>query len=140
MTTTYHGSCHCGAIRFAADLDLAAGTNRCNCTFCAKARLWFAFAVDDDFRLLQGAADLADYRHAAPGKEPFLHFHFCRRCGFRPFTAGGPLPMFGDKPFHAINLACLDDATIEDLTSGPLRHADGLHDNWGATAPEIRHL
>jgi hypothetical protein len=140
MKKTYEGSCHCGAIRFSCELDLAAGTTRCNCSFCRKARFWMAFARESEFRLLQGADVLTDYQKAAPSqKEPFLHFTFCSRCGVRPFTRGGALPAF-DGPFYAVNVACLDDATDAELAKAPVRHVDGRNDDWNKAAPETSYL
>ena len=136
MKKTYHGSCTCGAIRFTCDLDLAAGTSRCNCSFCKKARFWMAFAKGDAFQLVAGADQLADFRRTLPGRtEPFLHFTFCRVCGVRPFSWGPASEQLGEA-FHAINLGCLDDASDEELAAAPVHHVDGTHDDF-QRAPEV---
>ena len=130
MKKTYQGSCHCGAVRFSCGLDLEAGTIRCNCGFCRKARFWMAFAPIADFHLLSGADALGDYQKAPAGRPaPFLNFLFCRHCGFRPFTRGGALPRFGGE-FYAVNIACLDGLGDEELAAIPVRHANGRDDDW----------
>ncbi len=140
MKKTYRGSCHCGAVQFECDLDLSTGTTRCNCTFCRKARFWMAFAKGEDaFRLLQGADALTDYQHTPPLKsQPFLHLYFCSRCGVRAFSKGGPSPELGGE-FHAVNIACLDDATDEELAQAPIHFADGRNDDW-KTPAKTRYL
>jgi hypothetical protein len=140
MKQKYQGSCHCGAVRFECDIDLSAGTTRCNCSFCAKNRLWLVFVKKQDFRLLTGEGKLSDYQHTPPGKaEPFLHLHFCSHCGVRSFARGGELPQFGGE-FYAVSVACLDGVSDAVLASAPVHFADGRHDRWDASPEEHRHL
>ena len=54
-------------------------------------------------------------------------------------TKGGWLAAFGGE-FHAVNIACLDDATDEELAQAPIRFVDGRNDDWEATPAEHRHL
>src|SRR5688572_20519093 len=120
---TYTGSCHCGAIRFEADLDLEEGSNRCNCSYCAKARAWFAVAKGADrFRLLEGGG-VAEYRWTPPeDSEPHLTFTFCRTCGVRTFARGNLESLGGT--FHAVHVPTLD-LSIERLAAIPVRYING---------------
>ena len=131
---TYHGSCHCGAIKYEADIDLAQGTGRCNCSFCQKSRAWTAFVKPDAFRLLSGANEAVGYhRHdAAPLK------FTCRICGVRTHGTGDADYMGG--PFVSVFVSTLDDATDAELAAAPVRYADGRNNNWQNAPGETRHL
>jgi hypothetical protein len=125
---TYTGSCHCGAIRFEADLDLDEGSNRCNCSYCAKDRTWFAFARGPGrFRLLDGTG-VSEYRWTPPGMAaPHLTFTFCRTCGVRTF-ARGDLEELGGT-FHAISVPALD-LSLEQRVAIPVRYIDGRNGRY----------
>ena len=120
---TYTGSCHCGAVRYQAELDLDEGSNRCNCSYCAKARAWFAFAKGvERFRLLDGST-LAEYRWTPPGEaEAHLTYSFCRTCGVRTFARGNLEALGGI--FHAIHVPTLD-LSPEQFAAIPVRYING---------------
>lgn len=121
---TYHGSCHCGRVRFEADIDLAEGTGRCNCTLCRKQRWWAAQVPPEAFRLLQGG----DVLEAPPNKSGVDLFH-CSICGVVIYSHT-PKADWNEGERIGVSVAALDDADPEELAAAPITYFDGLHDNW----------
>lgn len=117
---TYRGSCHCGAVRFEVDLDLSAGTTRCNCTYCSKSGWWGCLVEPSAFRVMQGADSMQNL-----GKTPAADRGHCKQCGIAPFGHGN-VPQIGGE-YYSVNLRCLDDV---DLSGTPVRYLDGRHDTW----------
>jgi hypothetical protein len=136
-TKTYHGSCHCGDVRFTAAFDLSQGTAKCNCTICKKMRIWHVVVKDTDFVLLSDPGLLSEYTWVAAGQQaPRLRLFACRRCSTGMYSSGD----FGRGKFCAINIMALDDLAADELAAAPVKYEDGLHDRWDRVPEDIRLL
>lgn len=134
MLKTYRGSCHCGAVKFEADIDLAQGTNKCNCTICTKTRNWNVIIKPAAFRLISGQDDLSNYQFGTKAG----HHLFCKHCGVRSFERGYIEQIGGD--YVSIKLASLDDVDPKELIDASVKYANGRDNSWWTPPAETRHL
>ena len=104
----YQGACHCGAVAYSVELDLA-GALKCNCSICSKLGAVWAFAPKAKFTLRSGAAQQGDYQFAKKA----LHHRFCSRCGIESY-AEGTAP--DGTPSVGVNLRCLDGVDVDKLS------------------------
>lgn len=132
---TYRGSCHCKNIRFEADIDLSAGTGKCNCSYCWKVRNWSIGIKPSDFRLLSGADSAGKYGFREGSQN---HHVFCKTCGVRVYTEGYVEQIGG--AYVSIALASLDDLPASELAAAPVKHMNGKDDDWFHEPKETRHL
>ena len=110
----HQGGCHCGAVRYRVEIDLAKPVLQCNCSICSRAGTLLSFVPAAAFTLERGEESLTDYQFG----RKHIHHVFCKVCGVRSFARGaGP-----SGPMVAINTRCLDEV---DAAALPVRQFDG---------------
>ena len=81
----FPGACHCGAVKFTAELPLGlASARRCTCSICRMRGAVAVTSTHDGFTIHEGADKLATYRF---NTKKIAH-HFCPTCGCAPFASG----------------------------------------------------
>ena len=75
------GGCHCGAVRFEAEVPRDVEVLDCNCSICAKTGFLHLIVPHEHFRLLTDPAALVSYRFGS-GQAEHL---FCATCGIKSF-------------------------------------------------------
>ncbi|WP_395623927.1 GFA family protein [Sphingomonas daechungensis] len=104
---TLNGSCHCGAVRFTAELPLGlSSARRCTCSICRMRGAVAVTSTPQGFHLLQGEEQLGTYRFNTRSAE----HHFCTVCGIYTHHKRRSNPdQFG------VNVACLEGLSPFDF-------------------------
>ncbi len=101
MTQPYHGSCHCGAIRFSFEAEKITAALRCTCSICSrKGALMSPEAIPlENLKIEAKPNDIGLYQFdSAVAKH-----YFCKNCGI--YTHHEMLRI----PGHCrVNLGCVE--------------------------------
>ena len=97
----YHGSCHCGAIRFSFEHPEIDKGLRCNCSMCSrKGAMMSPVPVPlEKFKIEAEKYALGLYQF---GAKTAKHY-FCKKCGIYPFHETARFP-----GHLRANLGCVD--------------------------------
>ncbi len=105
---TYHGSCHCGAIKFSFQSEPIERGIRCNCSICRrKGALMSEFTLAPDefhYEAEEGALGLYQF------DSKVAEHYFCKKCGIYTFHA-----TFRKPGHYRVNLGCIDSVDTEAL-------------------------
>jgi hypothetical protein len=105
--TTYKGGCHCGAVAYEVETDLAK-VIECNCSHCHKKGMVLAFVEPEKFKLLSGESAQQEYRF---NTKKIQHL-FCTACGVQSFARGRNQK---DEDLVCVNVRCLDGVDLAAL-------------------------
>ena len=94
------GGCHCGKVRFEAEVPAELEILDCNCSICDMTGFRHLIVPHRDFRLLAGETALTSYRFGTGTAEHL----FCRTCGVKSFYQPRSHP-----EAWSVNLNALDD-------------------------------
>ena len=117
-----HGGCHCGAIRFEAEVgEPPVAALDCNCSVCRMTGFLHVMVPHAKFELVTGREALASYRFGTGTAEHL----FCRHCGVKSFYQPRSHP-----DSWSLNANCLDE--VPELA---VELFDGA--NWEAAAETL---
>jgi hypothetical protein len=111
-SSVLQGGCHCGAVRFQA--ELADGFNtirRCTCSLCRRRGAVAVSAKLGGVTIRQGADRLSSYRFNTGTAEHF----FCSVCGIYTHHQRRSNPNE-----YGVNVACLDGVSPFDFAEVPV--------------------
>ena len=106
MRETREGGCHCGKVRFRAEVDLDL-LSHCSCSICTKKGILHLGTDPATFQLLQGKTALTAYTFGTG----VAQHTFCRHCGMHAFY----IPRANPHRI-SVNARCLDDIDAASLT------------------------
>ena len=112
---THTGSCHCGGIKYEADVDLKTALE-CNCSLCYKRGAPLTFMPKANLKLLTPDANASTYTF----KKHAIRHRFCANCGVHVFGEATD-PKSGEA-MVALNLRTIDGLDLESLQ---VHHYDG---------------
>ena len=116
------GGCHCGAVRFEAELpEPPVPALNCNCSVCRMAGFLHVIVPHEQFELLTGRDALTSYRFGTGAAEHL----FCGNCGVKSFYQPRSHP-----DAWSVNANCLDEAI--ELS---IEQFDGR--NWEAAIKQL---
>ncbi len=95
----YHGSCHCGRVKYTVETTLDKVVS-CNCSICTKKGVLHHRVAAEQFMLITGQEYLSLYQFDS--KE--ASHYFCSECGIHPFSHPRAAPQM-----VSINVRCLDN-------------------------------
>ncbi len=126
MSVVFPGGCHCGAVRFEAEIEPGAEAQACNCSMCAKLGFIHLIVPESRFRLLQGEDNLTLYTF----NTGVAQHYFCATCGVKSFYRPRSNP-----DGWSVNLRCLDEP---EAVGARITSFDGR--DWESHAHELLHL
>ncbi len=110
-------SCHCGKVRFEAEMPEKLQPSRCNCSICAKKGVAMVYVPLEALKVTAGEDVLSCYRF----NTKVAKHYFCSHCGIQCFHQPR-----SDPSKYAISAACIEGVAVyEDFPEMMVN--DGVH-------------
>ncbi|KAI5809823.1 putative S-glutathione synthase [Peziza echinospora] len=130
-TKLYHGSCHCGSLKYTLQLPVDLSNlkhSKCNCTLCHKTN-FHAARIPDIKTFAEDPSNDPSARGDYTFDRKSMHHIFCKNCGVRTWAYGFVPEIGGDHV--VVNMFTIDGA---DLSGLPCKtYYDGRSGKWTVT-------